>query len=427
MAYKVSRYNIFIDYLESYYLWNTYSNSFIKLNKEGKKWLDNFDGQQTDEQYFEILKANGCIVNKDMNEIGKLLLEEKSSMLDISPEKIHFTIAPGLDCNYRCLYCFEKGSYTNSRMDNDTLEKVFSFIIHKINSNKNIRELNIRWFGGEPLLHMDIIIALSRKLIKSCEEIGISYSAGIVTNGRLLSLNYATMLKELKVKYVQVSVDGMNDHYLKQKQAKAGDFEEVVKNIKLCSDVLDITVRINVSESIREAIKLTQYLLIDCELEKKIKVYIAHIRNYASKSIEEERNSHRKFLELEGEYISMFGKNGKYSLESLSFINPKRRCTTCKSVCGYNFCIGPAGEFYRCEHHYGRKEFVVGNVDSGRYYSNLELDFLSHTHNKDCLECKIFPICLGGCMNDNMEGKTVLACDSFYNRQIDYLLKAYFG
>ena len=109
MTYKKSKYNIMIDRPEGCFLWNTCSNALIRLNEDGRKWLEDYDGTQTTGPYFEILERNGCIVRSDLNETGKLLYEEKAVMLDPMPESMHFTIAPGLNCNYNCPYCFEKG------------------------------------------------------------------------------------------------------------------------------------------------------------------------------------------------------------------------------------------------------------------------------------------------------------------------------
>ena len=54
--------------------------------------------------------------------------------------------------------------------------------------------LSVTWFGGEPLLAPDVIKALSEKLMALAKEQGADYSAGIVSNGYLLTPEAVEML-----------------------------------------------------------------------------------------------------------------------------------------------------------------------------------------------------------------------------------------
>ena len=115
----------------------------------------------------------------------------------------------------------------------------------------------------------------------------------------------------------------------------------------------------------------------------------------------------------------MFGNGEKYFHESFAEINPLRKCTTCLSVCAPNFCIGPNGELYRCEHFLGLKDKIVGDVFSGRFYTEAETKYLTFTHLDKCLRCSIFPICMGGCMNDVTKDDNAIACDRFIEQMVD--------
>lgn len=421
--YKLSHYNVFFERKGNSYLWNTFSGALIKVNESGKAYIDSFNGCESDDNYFKILKNNGCIVHTRFDELGKVLIEEKTLMVNPAPERFHYTIAPTMSCNYNCNYCFEDGYMNRKKMSDDTQNLVCQYIFRQILRNKNLKQLTIRWFGGEPLLHMDAIQYISCQLDSLCREHDIKYDAGIVTNGRFLTRKNAILLRECKVEYVQLSVDGMSERYIKMKHATPRDFDATIENIVAASDILPITVRINVSDDIEDAIRLTHYLLGDYKLDGKIKIYVAQIRRYGDSSTTiSGKKEHAQFLNLQQKYMKLFAENGNYKAESFARVIPRRRCTTCFSVCYTNPCIGPEGELYRCEHDFGKNERIVGTVEAGRFYSFPDREYFEFEHFSECKKCSFLPICLGGCMNNTKAGVLDIECEQFKERMIDMLM-----
>ena len=65
-------------------------------------------------------------------------------------------------------------------MTHETAEKIAKYILEVIPKNT---EIELNWFGGEPLFNMDVIeIIVSR--IRSA---GINFRGSMITNGYLLS------------------------------------------------------------------------------------------------------------------------------------------------------------------------------------------------------------------------------------------------
>lgn len=64
------------------------------------------------------------------------------------------------------------------------------------------------WFGGEPLLALDIIKYMSEKFINYCGENKIGYSSDIVTNGTLLTKETADILASIGVSSVHINLYG---------------------------------------------------------------------------------------------------------------------------------------------------------------------------------------------------------------------------
>lgn len=85
------------------------------------------------------------------------------------------------------------------------------------------------WYGGEPLLAWDTICSLSERIIKIADENNCKYAAGIVTNGYLFDEDKILKLKELKIKTVQITLDGPPKVHSRRK-GLPGEPELILKN-----------------------------------------------------------------------------------------------------------------------------------------------------------------------------------------------------
>ena len=103
-----------------------------------------------------------------------------------------------------------------------------------------------------------------------------------------------------------------------------------------------------------------------------------------------------------------------YTIES-----PKARNIWCAQHSMNSLCIGPYGEFYKCEHYFGQKDHVIGDVKFGLNYSNDFLTFMDVPFGEKCQECVIFPICLGGCPQRRLKTSE----NSFCEFTLDHLIK----
>ena len=426
MRYKLSRYNNIFKRKNGFYLWNTFSGALLKLDDMAIKYISEFNGIESDSSYFLTLKENGCIIEKNIDELGRVLLDEKTMTLENTPSTLYLTIAPGLGCNYKCEYCFENKRVSHKKMTLEVQDEICNYIKNVINNNKYIKKISITWFGGEPLIYIDIIHNLSKRVIDLCDNAGIKYYSGMITNGRYLTPATVEKLKECRLGHIQLSVDGMMDNYIKIKKAKPSDFIKTIENIKQAAEILPIAIRINIFDSIEDAIELTDYLLLDNNLDGKIKIYIAHTREYDKKlTTRQEQSSHALFLDNEFKYMSLFGKGGRYSKDSFEYREPRRRGTSCLSVCKSNLCIGPEGELYQCEHHYGIPQKHIGNITKGLYYNDAFSEYIKFKHYSKCLKCNFFPVCLGGCIDDFVNKRNMIHCDKYRSRLIDLIMYKY--
>lgn len=174
----------------------------------------------------------------------------RQTVIDSNSGKIaNIIIAPTLECNAHCYYCFEKG-YRHGTMSTETADA----LIHHLKENWNGRKLGITWFGGEPLMAFDIIDYIIEGLNKN----GIVFSSKITTNGSLLTEDKIQHIKEKwNVDKIQITIDAIGNEYNKIKNYTYIEdaFHTVVSNIKTAlSYGLKIKIRINFDPEHKEKV-----------------------------------------------------------------------------------------------------------------------------------------------------------------------------
>lgn len=131
-------------------------------------------------------------------------------------------------CNLRCAYCYE--DFQNGVIEEETQQSILAYITSHISEYDNVE---IGWFGGEPLLAYDTILKMSAEISVICAVNGKTYHAGMTTNGVLLSLDRFDKLLSVGIKSFHVTVDCTkvtHDRY-RQKADGTGSYEIIWKNI----------------------------------------------------------------------------------------------------------------------------------------------------------------------------------------------------
>lgn len=127
-----------------------------------------------------------------------------TDITDRSANNLRLIILPTEQCNYRCKYCYE--SFEKGKMTEEIQEAIVKYIRRNITKYAGLR---ISWFGGEPLLALDVIEQISIKVMNICKKARRKYVADITTNGYLLSLDVFKKLLSLNVLEYQITIDGV--------------------------------------------------------------------------------------------------------------------------------------------------------------------------------------------------------------------------
>lgn len=378
--YKYSQFNIEVSETIDYMLlYNTYSLKYRWISKP--EYADIKDNLTIDIGDVPVeLAESGFIVPVDIDEIQRLKDEAYSKVNH--PENMFISIFTTLACNYRCVYCFEKDQLCNSdHMTIETADETIAFIKRyreKYNVNNPV---HIKWFGGEPLLNMEIIRYITTELRNN----NIKLWAKMYTNGRLLTRDLALELKELGVTDdVVIPIDGLAENYARIKGCSEKDFYTVLENIRDTQDILRIVIHLNVSDSTKQD-TTELYRVIREDYGIKCRVLVNSIQPMNTDSVNEDNDISTESL---------------YELKEL--INKQSGIQRTLSGCegrqfGY-IVIDPKGYTYICEHLVGQDDYKLKHIsECNGYIDRIGTIWDNNRVIDECGDCPILPTCLGQC------------------------------
>lgn len=353
------------------------------------------DDSVLDPEFKSQLKLGGFILDNEINELdvlSHLLLKNryKTDVLDL-------TIATTLNCNLGCVYCFEKDIRTNKKMSADVMNKIVDIVKEQ---TKSLKLLNICWYGGEPLLDMNVIRTLSNQFIQICEDNHIAYNASIITNGFNLTRAIAEELAGLKVSFAQVTIDGPQPIHDVRRPLLGGQptFDRILHNVEEASHLLPVSLRINTDDSNKDDMDSLLHLIKERGMGSRVGVYLAQVKNdndcYNSSICMATSN----FTELSDEFDR---KAQAMGIGNNMLLYPSPTGPYCGADTANSYVIDPDGHLYNCWTDVGHTDKSFGNLVDYSFDGNvnLKLDYMLYQpmSNETCAACKFLPLCMGGC------------------------------
>ena len=176
------------------------------------------------------------------------------------PGLLMLTIAPTFGCNAHCSYCFQQDLPHLRPMDDDTRKALVAFVQAR---SEGLRSMGVQWFGGEPLLALDVLTRCTHQFQDICSAAGAAYHAELLTNGLLLQhRDLWRRLPDLGITEVQVPVDGLPTTYAQRKgipQRRAESFYRflVSQAEEIAAGTGRLVIKINVDrENLSEAYRV---------------------------------------------------------------------------------------------------------------------------------------------------------------------------
>lgn len=302
-----------------------------------------------------------------------------------------YTILPTTDCNARCFYCFEAKSQKIT-MSDETANRVIEYI--DMSHCKESKELDISWFGGEPLYNQNAIDIICMGL----KEKSISYRSFMISNGYLFDKHTIEKAKELwNLHKVQITLDGTEKIYNRVKAYKNKDknaYERVLNNI---DDLLDsgmkVAIRLNIDAYNMKDVKLLVHKLAYRYKGKKgLSVYSHTLFEDVDRCNYQRTDECRKEIcdfqrELEKNIISL-------GLNSYSYtIRKEFKTHFCMADSPNSIVVLPDGHLTKCEGCLDGN--YVGHIDNEKLNDDMLAYYCSHCDKiEECRSCLLYPECI---------------------------------
>lgn len=408
------------------YGWLLYAgltNSFFKLSDELKKAIDAYkNGQELNipQDVLAKFQKTGVLSKYTDEEFDKLYLLKWTKM-QAQNHYMNLTIAPTMNCNFRCSYCYEKNFRNTKMMDLSLTQKIIDFA-----NERKVKRLNVAWYGGEPLLGLDFIKHFNHETY----EAGFDVSQSIVTNGYLLTEDVVKYFDFIWLKNIQITLDGAKETHNKRRPhvTNPDSFGRIMDNIEMLYTYCNfngywpnVSIRVNIDKTNED-----DYPKIKNMLYKKYgnfyQVYYALVQNSNScvDKVEQIFNT-----EYEKEYKEKLDK--KYGIADETFFPKQSGNCFCGAQTLNNYVIDAEGLMYKCWEDIGIKNKAVYNLNDKKCSNvKVESDFIVKSQaifDDVCKNCFMFISCQGGCPRRALDNKRT--CHVFKNNANQFLERHY--
>lgn len=426
--YKPSFYNIFIPLTNGTLVYNGMGDSLEKLTLKEKDVYDLISQGKSNADVVKIA-GNERFLSKVMEKFlnARVIILRKSTEKELFDKALYLlrnkkdsfgvTIAPTMACNFVCDYCFQGQHGASQPMNKAVQDRVIDFIEKKLEGKKHF---SVSWYGGEPLMALEVIESLSKRILAICKKNECKYRASIVTNGFFLTREVAQRLVDCQVSSVQITIDGDQESHDNRRYIKGHvpTFAKIIEN--LCSSVeleqLYFSIRVNIDKRNYGNISKLLDFLHDKNITAKdnLEVYFAPVDLCTEEclNISEEVLNKVSYSELEACLIQKAMTLHLYKLHM-----PARIFSLCGAILPNSFVILPNGDLHKCWNTVANHNEKVGNINHPDEIAENAIyrDWISRPliKSEECYQCPILANCAGGCAAK--KGNNADSCISLKN------------
>lgn len=311
------------------------------------------------------------------------------------------------DCNLACKYCFAgKGEYDGPKglMSLETGKRALDFLIEQSGTRKN---LEVDFFGGEPLLNWEVCKALVRYGREQEKKFNKNFRFTLTTNGILLNDDVMDFCN-LEMGNVVLSLDGRKktNDAMRITRNGAGSYDLIVNKFKTFAEsrhqknyYMRGTYTRNNLDFAADIIHMADLGFKELSIEP---VVSDPSEPYALRD-EDLPVLKEQYQILADEMLRRYRKRNGFTFYHYMIDLDAGPCIVKRvSGCGVGteyLAITPSGELYPCHQFVGDEKFLLGDIWNGIQNPEVleqfkECNVYSH---KECRDCFAKLYCSGGC------------------------------
>lgn len=387
--YKLSMFVYAKEMDEIVLLFNTLTGALLSISTSEWSMINSKCAKQhTDIDLISELVAYHFLVPQYLNEIDRYKeLYDLVIASDSSQGISRYNILTTTGCNLRCYYCFENGI----RKENMKKETARDLVDYIVNTHDDSKSVHIRWFGGEPLINMDVIDIVSSGL----KEKGINFYSTMSSNGVLFTPDIIKKIPMWNLRKVRLSLDGYGEEHDKRKgfQTDGCIFNTVIQNISnLIRENVKVNVRLTIdSNSISKMGDLALWLIDRFQNNPNVSIYNRCVfQEVSSDSYTKNPVNVMKLVKKVEALDKLLISNNIYDTERIAPIG--FQVYYCAASDPHAVVVCPDGKLCSCETINNATQYW-GNIWQGETDKSCHQRWLQSTIRKMCLNCCFLPVC----------------------------------
>ena len=335
-------------------------------------------------------------------------------------------------CNLNCSYCFaSQGKYHGERalMSFEVGKRALDFLIENSGTRRN---LEVDFFGGEPLMNFDVVKKLVEYARSIEKEKGKNFRFTLTTNGVLVDDDVIDFANK-EMSNVVLSLDGrkeVHDRYRVDYQGR-GSYDTIVPKFQKFVKARggkNYYMRGTFTHANPDFLEDIKTMLNLGFTELSMEPVVAAEGDEAALTEEDKPVVMKQYEEL-AELMLKRDKEGKpftfyhYMIDLAGGPCIYKRISGCGSGTEY-MAVTPWGDLYPCHQFVGDEKFKLGDIWHGVENKEFQNEFASCNvyARSECRDCWARLYCSGGCAANayhatgSVKGVYKYGCDLFKKR-----------
>jgi len=343
------------------------------------------NGETVEAQRDELIRRR-FLVPQDFDE--QRYLSQVRQLLSVMAKKktgfSRFLIFTTMDCNARCYYCYELGR-ARPVMSADTARETAAYIIR----NRAEGEVNLHWFGGEPLFNCTVIGMITDVL----RENNVPFRSSMTSNGYLFDEDTVhTAVERWNLKKVQITLDGTEEIYNRSKAyiyREGSPYRRVLRNIGLLLDAgVHVVIRLNIGrDNAGDLLALCDELNKSFPEKRNLRAYAALLKDFGNVKMSLGEEEQRLTA-----YTDLYRRLNVLGLYSARLTNQELKLNHCMADSDESIGILPDGRLTKCEHV--TENDLVGTLSGPLPTAEACAPWRERVSVPECRACAHAPLCL---------------------------------